>query len=120
MITTPWFGESACGPLTTIDTPGLSDTKQADDVLWTSTVAELRKRVMELDAVVLVANFAQPRMREERRKMLEVLRRSFGTELWGHLAVLFTHFSWQTDKNIGGSTLEELQTTAETWREYFK
>jgi len=120
MVTTPWFGESACGPLTTIDTPGLSDTKNRDVVQWTSTIVELKNRLKELDAVVLVANFAQPRMREERRRMLDVLRRSFGTELWGHLAVLFTHFAWQTDKNIGGSTPRELEATAQSWREYFK
>lgn len=120
MVSQPWVGDERCGLLTTIDTPGISDTKGRDADQWTLTVEEMKARLHDLDAVVLVVNFAQPRMRDERRQMLEVLRGSFGTELWGHFAVLFTHFSWQTTKNIGGSTVEELHETAAKWREYFK
>jgi len=120
MVTQPWFGDERCGFLTTIDTPGIQDTKGRDAEQWTLTVEEMKQRFKDLDAVILVVNFAQPRMRGERRQMLEVLRSSFGTELWGHFAVLFTHFSWKTDKNIGGSTLEELTEAAANWRQYFK
>jgi len=120
LVSQPWVGDERCGQLTTIDTPGIQDTKGRDAEQWTLTVEEMKDRLNDLDAVVLVVNYAQPRMREERRQMLEVLRSSFGTELWGHVAVLFTHFSWQTEKNIGGSTLEELHETAANWREYFK
>jgi len=120
MVSQPWVGDEHCGYLTTVDTPGIQDTKGRDAEQWTLTVEEMKSRLHDLDAVVLVVNFAQPRMREERRQMLEVLRSSFGTELWGHFAVLFTHFSWQTEKNIGGSTLEELHEAADNWRAYFK
>jgi len=120
VVTQPWVGDERCGSLTTIDTPGIQDTKGRDAEQWTLTVEEMKQRFRDLDAVILVVNFAQPRMREERRQMLEVLRSSCGTDLWGHFAVLFTHFSLKTEKNIGGSTPEELSEAAANWRKYFK
>jgi len=119
-VSQPWLGDENCGILTTIDTPGIQDTKGRDAEQWTLTVDDMKKRHKDLDAVILVVNYAQPRMRQERKEMIEVLRSSFGTELWGHFAVLFTHFSWKTDKNIAGSTMEDLSDTARTWIDYFK
>mmetsp|Transcript_6110 Transcript_6110/g.9909 ORF Transcript_6110/g.9909 Transcript_6110/m.9909 type:complete len:853 (+) Transcript_6110:58-2616(+) len=120
VATIPWFGDPSQGEIVLADTPGISDTEGRDAKHWVHTVKTIKDGLRMLDAAILVVNFADERMTQDRRDMLSILRDSFGYDLWEHFAVVFTHFAWKTKDNRFGKTQEMLDKKATGWRTYFK
>jgi len=120
VATLPWFNDESQGQLVLADTPGISDTEGRDAHQWIATVKNIKLGLPMLDAVILVVNFAQERMNQDRRDMISVLRDSFGYDLWKHFAVVFTHFPWKTETNRFGKSQASLDKKAVGWRGYFK